>query len=105
MSRTKKTKKSTKKLSAEERARRREQRQQALAALYPHPLLYPRAHAARLLNCSVQTVIRLEQRGVLTPIKLDKESKSAPTFYTHDNLTAVAGTSFDVPKSNKLIGA
>jgi hypothetical protein len=33
-------------------------------------LLYTRQQTARLLNCSIMTVMRLEQRGALKPIKL-----------------------------------
>ncbi len=93
MRRTKKTKTPPrKKLSAEERARRREQRQRELASLYPRPLLYPRAHVARLLNCSVATITRLEKKGVLTPIRLDKDAPTAPVFYSDENLRALIGS-------------
>jgi hypothetical protein len=33
-------------------------------------LLYSRRESARILGVSIQTVIRLEQRGLLTPIRL-----------------------------------
>ena len=74
------------KKTPEEHARR-DQRRQQLAVT---PLIYPRSVAARMLSVSTATLIRLEKKGVLRPIKLDASSPAAPTFYSHQNLIAVA---------------
>jgi hypothetical protein len=57
----------------------------------PDPqLLYSRAQAARLLgNVCVMTVVRLEKRGLLTPVRLDRRSKSGQVFYRHSDLIAL----------------
>jgi hypothetical protein len=53
-------------------------------------LLYDREQAAELLGgVSTQTLIRLEQAGVLTPIKL-AASPNGKTYYGHDNLVEAA---------------
>jgi len=76
-------------ISEEEKGRRADQRRASLAAV--RPLLYPRAIAARMLNCSTATLIRLEESGGLTAIKLNKKSPSAMTYYAHAELVALAG--------------
>ena len=54
------------------------------------PLLHTRAQAARLLNCSTATLIRLENQGALRAVKLNKESPTACTYYRRDDLIALA---------------
>jgi hypothetical protein len=57
----------------------------------PTPLLHTREQACRMLGgISVSTLIRLEAMGQLTAVKLNKTSKSAQTFYKHDDLVALA---------------
>jgi hypothetical protein len=57
----------------------------------PTPLLHTRQQACRMLGgISVSTLIRLEAMGELRAIKLNKQSKSAQTFYRHDDLVALA---------------
>jgi hypothetical protein len=53
-------------------------------------LLHTRAQAARLLNCSTATLIRLENMGTLRAVKLNKESRTACTYYRRDDLIALA---------------
>jgi hypothetical protein len=81
------------KISDSERSRRAAQRRashhnEALAAI--EPLIHPRSQAKRMLNCSVAKLIRLEKSGRLKAIKLDPESPSAMTYYTAEELHAVA---------------
>jgi hypothetical protein len=54
------------------------------------PLLYSREQAARLLGgvCAM-TLIRMEKRGVLKPIRL-VPSANGRVFYTAENIAAVA---------------
>jgi hypothetical protein len=54
-------------------------------------LLIPREQARHnyLGGYSIATCIRLEKRGVLTPIKLNR-ARNGKVFYAHDNLVAVA---------------
>lgn len=85
---TKKTKRT--KQSDGEKARRPQQRQGALATL--QPLLYRRAQVQRLLNCSRATLLRLEKKGRLVPIKLDPQAPTAMTFYTAANVHTLAGS-------------
>jgi hypothetical protein len=54
------------------------------------PLLVPRKEAARLLGCSTALLIRLENRGLLQAIKLNRESRSACTFYKRDDIVLLA---------------
>jgi hypothetical protein len=54
------------------------------------PLLHSRAQAARLLNCSTATLIRLERQGTLRRVKLNKASPTACTYYRRDDLIALA---------------
>jgi hypothetical protein len=54
------------------------------------PLLHTRQQAARLLSCSTATLIRLERAGALRPIKLNKETKVAQTYYAHSDLLVLA---------------
>ncbi len=62
----------------------------ALDARPPPPLLHTRQQASRLLNCSIATLQRLEKAGVLTPVKLNKQSASGMTYYGHAQLLALA---------------
>jgi hypothetical protein len=56
----------------------------------PPPLLHTRQQAARLLSCSVATLQRLEKSGLLTAIKLNKQSPAGQTYYGHAELVALA---------------
>jgi hypothetical protein len=53
-------------------------------------LLHDRKGAAWLLSCSIMTLIRLEERGVLRPMKLTPGCDNSKTFYTDENIQAVA---------------
>jgi ribosomal protein S25 len=54
-------------------------------------LLYTRRQAAELLgNVSLATLKRLEEEGILKPVRLNKRSTVSQVFYTHSNLMAVA---------------
>jgi|tagenome__1003787_1003787.scaffolds.fasta_scaffold17460126_1 hypothetical protein len=67
------------------------QPQQAPSIPEVPPLLHTRQQASRLLNCSVATLQRLEKSGALTPVKLNKRSPSAQTFYKRSDLLALVG--------------
>jgi len=56
------------------------------------PLLYTRAQAAALLNVSIATLRRLEQRGALIPIRVNSGSSNATVRYRHKELLALAGS-------------
>jgi hypothetical protein len=51
-------------------------------------LLVDRHTAAQLLDCHVITVIRMEQDGELTPVRL-REGKCAKSYYERDELREV----------------
>jgi hypothetical protein len=52
------------------------------------PLLVSRKRAAALLgNISVATIIRMEARGILTPVRLNPSSASGQVFYRFTELT------------------
>jgi hypothetical protein len=54
-------------------------------------LLYSRKQAAELLgNISLATLKRLEDEGILEPVRLNKRSATGQVFYRHSNLMAVA---------------
>jgi len=53
------------------------------------PLIVPRSMAARLLSVSTSTLIRMEQAGTLTPLKLT-EADNAQTFYRLADLERLA---------------
>jgi len=55
----------------------------------PQPLLYTRAQAARLLACSVATLIRAQTRGSLRPVRLNP-TPNAKVYYTAADLHALA---------------
>jgi hypothetical protein len=63
--------------------------QPALRRNEPQPLLYTRAQAARLLACSVATLIRAETRGSLRPVRLNPTPNSK-VYYTAADLHALA---------------
>jgi hypothetical protein len=55
------------------------------------PLLVSRADAAVMLGgVSVMTLIRLEQRGELQPIRLNRAAKAGAVFYRYTDLVALA---------------
>jgi hypothetical protein len=82
-------------ISAREKERRAEQRRRdtvETSANPPRRLLHNREEASRLLGgVSTAKLIRLEKAGRLRPIKLDPEKPAGMTYYTHENLLAVAG--------------
>jgi len=55
-------------ISETEKARRARQREQSLAAV--EQLLYTRIQTAKVLNCSVATVQRMENSGKIDKVKL-----------------------------------
>jgi hypothetical protein len=56
----------------------------------PDRLLYTRRQAAELLgDVSLATLKRLEDEGVLRPVRLNKRSATGQVFYRHSNLMAV----------------
>jgi hypothetical protein len=68
-----------------------EQHRERAADTLPERLLYPRKHAAELLGgVSLATLKRLEEEGILKPVRLNKRSTVSQVFYTHSNLMAVA---------------
>jgi hypothetical protein len=57
----------------------------------PERLLYTRRQAAEQLGgVSLATLKRLEEEGVLKPIRLNKRSATGQVFYRHSNLMAIA---------------
>jgi len=60
----------------------------------PTPLLVARKDAALMLGAiSVATLIRLEQRGVLHPVRLNRQARTGQVFYRHDDLVRLAHAS------------
>jgi hypothetical protein len=59
------------------------------------PLLYSRRDAAHLLSCSVDTLIRLERQGDLSPIRINKKSPTASVYYRREQLLALARVEAD----------
>ena len=55
------------------------------------PALYPRAFTARRLNVSIATVLRLEQQGVLTPIRLNRASTAGAVYHRSEQVERLAG--------------
>jgi hypothetical protein len=55
------------------------------------PALYPRAFSARRLNISIATILRLEQQGVLTPIRLNPNSPVAAVYHRSEQVERLAG--------------
>jgi hypothetical protein len=60
---------------------RRGDRKKLFKAPDPGSLLYTRVQAARLLNTSVATLIRMENSGKLTAVKLNPESENGMVHY------------------------
>jgi hypothetical protein len=54
------------------------------------PLLVNRAQARKLLSVSTASLIRFEKLGVLRPVKLNRSSPSAQTFYAFADLVVLA---------------
>lgn len=57
----------------------------------PQPVLYSRATAARVLDVSTATIIRLERQGRLTPIKLAGSMNPATHFRREEVLDLANG--------------
>jgi hypothetical protein len=52
--------------------------------------LYSRRYAARVLgNVHVSTIIRLERKGLLRPIRLNKHSQTGQVFYRVEEVMAL----------------
>jgi hypothetical protein len=60
-----------------------------------NPLIVPRRQAARLLSVSTSTLIRMEQAGTLTPLKLTQADNGA-VFYRLADLERLAQGGGDV---------
>lgn len=55
------------------------------------PLLVTRQDAARMLGgVSVMTIVRMEQRGALEPIRLNGGARNARVFYRYEAVLALA---------------
>lgn len=55
------------------------------------PLLVKRAVACKMLGVeSIQQMMRLEENGILTPIRLNKKSESGRVFYNYAQVVALA---------------
>jgi hypothetical protein len=71
-----------------------EQRERVRASVddaLPERLLYSRKQAAEKLgNVSLATLKRLEDEGILRPVRLNKRRPTSQVFYSHSNLMAVA---------------
>ncbi len=74
-------------ISTPELQRRARQRREAARVT---PLIYPRRVAAELLSVSIATLLRLEQKGRLRPIKLSG-SPTSQTFYASADIEALIG--------------
>jgi hypothetical protein len=70
------------------RAELREQRKRR-APPPVSPLIVPRRAAAQMLSVSISTMIRLEQAGTLTPLKLT-EANNGQVFYRVSDLERLA---------------
>jgi hypothetical protein len=55
-----------------------------------YPLIVPRRQAAQLLSVSVSTLIRMEQAGTLSPLKLSP-SDNGVVFYRVADIEALIG--------------
>lgn len=53
-------------------------------------LLYSRREAARVLSIHPMTLIRMEWAGTLTPIKLNANKRRGKTFYSVEQVHAIA---------------
>jgi hypothetical protein len=61
-------------------------------AAAPGQLLYSRAQARQMLGgISIATLQRLEARGLLKPVRLNRVSATAKVFYRTCDLEALAG--------------
>ncbi len=58
-------------------------------------LLYDRAYVSQLLGVSIATLLRLEARKALTPIKLNSSTSRAKTYYRASQVRALAGLAND----------
>lgn len=78
-----------KQLSEDERERRAEQRRQSLAHLR---LLYTRAESAAALNVCTRTIIRLEESGRLSRVRLAGAGNKGRVYNPCDEVHALAQT-------------
>jgi hypothetical protein len=74
-------------ISETEKSRRSRQREQQLAAV--ETLLYTRIQTAKVLNCSLATVIRLENAGLLDKVKL-AGSRNGKVYHRASQVHALA---------------
>lgn len=75
-------------ISARERQRRQRQSEADKAARHRR-LLYDRNDLIELFGISLRTIIRMEERGLLKPLKLSG-CVNGKTFYGSDNVLALA---------------
>jgi hypothetical protein len=54
------------------------------------PALLPRKFTAKRLNISLAYVLRLEQAGVLTPIRLNPDAPNGQVFHSSEEVDRVA---------------
>jgi hypothetical protein len=63
---------------------------------FPRPLLVSRKDAAVMLGgISMATMQRMEARGTLRPVRLNRDAKAGQVFYRHADLVALAQGSDD----------
>jgi hypothetical protein len=80
----------SKQISARERQRHRDQAAKAEALRNRERLLYTRREVSALYGVSVETLIRLENEGRLTPLKLTPKS-GAMVLYRAAEVLELAG--------------
>jgi hypothetical protein len=76
--------------SARERQRRLDQAAKAASLRDRQRLLYTRREAGALFGCSIETLIRLEGEGRLTPLKLSTRP-GGMVFYKAQQVLELAG--------------
>lgn len=74
-----------------DKARKRKTINDNIAAAQVERLLYTRSQTAQALGTSVVTVTRMEQRGLLPPIRLNSSPKSM-VFYRAEDVRKLAQT-------------
>jgi hypothetical protein len=68
----------------------RESRSSLDKSTSPKRILYTRAEAAELLGgCSIYLLKTLESRGALTPVRLNRWSRTSQVFYRAEELLRV----------------
>jgi hypothetical protein len=78
------------KLEATELKHRGDRPKKVIRAPDPQSLLYTRQQTARLLNVSVATLIRMENSGRLTALKLDPDCDNALVYHRAAEVRALA---------------